>query len=361
MAVFSFYLVFTRLNYLRSENELDSLISRESSFLFNNLILLAACLAVFWGTIFPLISETIQGEKITVGPPFFNKVNIPIGLSLLFLTGVAPLLAWRKTSARSIRRNFFLPAALGLILAVVLYVSGIRSVYPLISFSLCLFVITTILTEFYRGAMARAKTRQEHFVQALGRLILKNKRRYGGYIIHLGIVMMFVGFTGSAFNTYEYADLKEGDRLEIKDYTIVCKKLEEGENPNFIYMVAALDIFKGGKQIDTLYPEKRFYLASEQATSEVSIKSSLKEDLYIVFAGISDEEKEENVAVIQAWVNPLVIWIWIGSFTLALGALFTMLPDTRESNLKRRRRELEKLLETSFQASANKNPQEVEG
>ncbi len=343
MAVLSLYLILTRLKYLKSENELDSLVSRESSFLFNNIVLLAACFAVFWGTLFPAVSEYFTEHKITIGPPFFNRINIPIGLFLLFLTGVAPLLTWRKTSGRKFLKNCILPGLAGFGTAVAVFVlAGVRSPYPLISFSLAAFVLVTILMEFYRGISARLKIAGGGLLSAFGSLIIKNKRRYGGYIVHLGIVMMFVGFTGGAFNTEEYAEIQEGGRIQIKDYTLVCKKIDEGENANFAYITATFDVMKDGRRLYSLAPQKRFYLASEQATSEVAIKSTLKEDLYMVFVGVNDKD---GTAVIQAWINPLVIWIWIGGFVLALGTLVTVLPDRREKLLERQLRQLDTLLE----------------
>jgi cytochrome c-type biogenesis protein CcmF len=343
MAVLSLYLIITRLKYLKSENELDSLVSRESSFLFNNLILLVACFAVFWGTLFPAVSEYFSDHKVTIGPPFFNRVNIPIGLFLLFLAGVAPLLTWRKTSGRKFWKNFALPGLSGLVTAVAVFIlAGVRSAYPLISFSLAVFVLVTIVMEFYRGVSARLKISGGGLLIACWSLMLRNKRRYGGYIVHLGIVMMFVGFTGNAFNTEEYAEIQEGGQIQIKDYTLVCKKIEEGENANFTYLTATFDVMKNGRRLYSLRPQKRYYLASEQATSEVAIKSSLKEDVYMVFAGVNDKD---GTAVIQAWINPLVIWIWIGGCMLALGTLLTVLPDHRERSLRKQLQQLDKLLE----------------
>jgi cytochrome c-type biogenesis protein CcmF len=343
MAVLVLYLIVTRLRYLKSENELDSLVSRESSFLFNNLVFLAACCAVFWGTLYPVFSEALGGEKITIGPPFFNKINIPIGLFLLFLTGVAPLLAWRRTSAKSIQKNFLLPLIPAAIAAAVLVASGVRSLYPVLSFSLSVFVLLTILLEFYRGTRARVTNKQEHALEAFVNLISKNKRRYGGYIVHLGVVMMFVGFTGSAFNTEVNTELAVGEQTTVRDYTLVFRGIEEGEDPNYVYLQAVLDILKNEKQIDTLRPERRFYYASEQTTSEIAIKSSLMEDLYVVFAGM---DSEDSPAAIQIFVNPLVAWIWLGGFMLAVGTLMTILPDTREKKRLREMRELERMLKT---------------
>ncbi len=345
MGILSLCLLVARRQYLRSEAELDSLVSRESSLVFNNIILIGAAFAVLWGTMFPLISETIQGERITLGPPFFNKVNIPVGLLLLFLTGVGPLLAWRRTSARSLRKNFLLPVVFSVIVAIVLFTAGLRSIYPLLSFSLSALVLASVVSEFYLGSRARMRMNGERFIQALARLALKNKRRYGGYIVHLGVVMLFVGFTGSAFNVKGEAELMEGETATIKDYELLCTRVEEGENPNFIYTTAILDVYKDGSRVCTMRPEKRFYLASEQSTLEVAIKGSLKEDLYVVFSGM-DEER----AVIEMQVNPLVAWIWIGGLVLALGTLFIIFPDAKETRIHRISEDLEKMLRISLKA-----------
>jgi cytochrome c-type biogenesis protein CcmF len=198
---FSFALLFSKLKYLKSANQLDSVVSRESAFLFNNLVLLAAMFAVLWGTLLPVISEWLQGEKITVGPPFFNKVTIPIGLIVLFLTGVGPLVAWRKNSPGTLRRNFRIPGVAALVTAALLLVFKVWNIYALVSFSLCSFVVATIASEFWRGARARQKSTGESFFAGLVNLTLRNKRRYGCYIVHLALVLIFLGFTGNAFNT----------------------------------------------------------------------------------------------------------------------------------------------------------------
>jgi cytochrome c-type biogenesis protein CcmF len=186
----SFNLLMNRLPKLKSRNELDSLLSRESSFLYNNLILVGIAFATFWGTIFPIISEAVRGVKITVGPPFFNKVNTPIGLALLGLTGLCPLIAWRKASPENLRRNFFLPVLVAIAGGIVLYLSGIRQLYPFLSFTISLFVITTIFLDFYRGWWARKEITGGGFASSLWALMTRNKRRYGGYIVHIGIVLV---------------------------------------------------------------------------------------------------------------------------------------------------------------------------
>ncbi|MGI8988011.1 MAG: heme lyase CcmF/NrfE family subunit, partial [Bryobacteraceae bacterium] len=194
------YLILCRLDYLKSESELESVVSRESSFLFNNLLLLASCFAVLWGTLFPIISEAVSNEKISLDAPWFNRLMIPIGLGLLFLTGVGPLFAWRRTSVESLRRNFMIPGLSGLILAIFLFAMGVRNYYALISFGFCLFVGMTIILEFFKGSRAIAQKNDLNFARAVVELTHRNTRRYGGYLVHMGIVLMFVGWTGSAFD-----------------------------------------------------------------------------------------------------------------------------------------------------------------
>jgi cytochrome c-type biogenesis protein CcmF len=218
--IVSFNLLITRLPQLRSRNELDSFLSRESSFLYNNLILIGIAFATLWGTIFPVISEAVRGVKITVGPPFFNKVNTPFGLALLALVGLCPLFAWRKTTFKNLRGNLLLPFVLSAVGGLVFYLLGIRHAYALISFTLSLFVMITIYLEFSQGASVRKKTTGEGLMRALWTIMNRNKRRYGGYIVHVGIVMIFVGVTGSAFKVEKQATVKKGESFNIKNYTL---------------------------------------------------------------------------------------------------------------------------------------------
>ena len=339
----SVVLILSRMSYLKSDNELDSVVSRESSFLFNNLVFLAACFAVLWGTVFPVVSEAIQGEKISVGAPFFNKIFIPVGLFLLFLTGVGPLLAWRKTSLRSLNKNFFWPLALGASGAILLLVAGMRNTWALISFYLCIFVTATIVVEFYRGIRARMRAHGEQFYGAFVRLILKNKRRYAGYIVHFGIVLFFIGTTGNAFNKETQRPMNIGDTMSIGRYTLTCNNVTEGQGANYSFMVAEMTLAKNGKVIGVFEPEKRYYTASEQGTSEVALHSTLVEDVYIVFAGVDDA----NRIVIQVFLNPLVVWVWIGGLVMALGTFIAVLPEARDVRIERRKRDVERLLEVS--------------
>ena len=246
------YLILDRLDYLKSESQLESVISRESSFLFNNLILLASCFAVLWGTLFPVISEAVSGNKISLDPDWYNRLMVPIGLFLLFLTGVGPLFAWRKTSADSLRRNFQWPGIASLVLVVALFAAGIRHFYALISFGFCLFVALTIFIEFYKGAHSIAAKNSMNLVRATVELTHRNTRRYGGYLVHMGIVLMFVGFTGHAFNQAETKELNIGDTMQVGAYQLKMTDLKQGDTPVYQWHRATMDVYKNGNFLGQL-------------------------------------------------------------------------------------------------------------
>ena len=318
-------LLIWRLPQLKSENELDSVLSRESTFLLNNLVLVGIAFAVFWGTVFPVISEAVRGIKITVGPPFFNKVNAPLGLTLLFLTGVGPVIAWRRASARNLERNFLLPVSLGLLGGIVLFSAGIRHYSAVLSFALCIFVLATIAMEFYRGIRARQAMLGENPATALLRLISKNRRRYGGYIIHTGVVMMFLGITGtSAFKEEKQITLKPGESFTMGGNTLRYDGVTAHETKHIAYWTANIAVFQDGRQVGTLQPEKRFYKKPEQPTTEVAIRSRPGADLYLVLGSYDEASK---MATIQAYINPLVSWLWLGGVVLALGTVVTIVPN----------------------------------
>jgi cytochrome c-type biogenesis protein CcmF len=326
----SLYLIIDRRSYLKSERRLDSVLSRESAFLFNNLVLVVSCFAVLWGTMFPVFSEWIHGSKITIGPPFFDKINIPIGLLLLLLTGIGPLFAWRKTSVQSLKRAFLWPVIVSVVTCAGLLAGGMRNFYTLVCLTLSSFVLLTIIEEFYKGARIRVKNRGESFPIAIANLTLKNKRRYGGYIVHLAIVIIFVGLSGSAFNREETRQLATGQEMTIGDYSLKMSGFKEGQTANYQYGRVTLEAYKDGKLVRTLEPEKRiFKTGNQQSTTNVALYSTPKEDLYVVFAGISGESKYE----IMAHLNPLVFWIWFGSAIMFLGAVITMLPDSGSRRL----------------------------
>ncbi len=319
-------------DHLVSEHHLESLVSRESSFMFNNVILLVACFTVLWGTLFPVLSEWVQGTKVTVGPPFFNKVMIPAGIALLLLTGVGPLLAWRKTSGQSLLRNFRWPAVGAVVVAVALMIGGIRPwedqsyLYSLVALSLCALVIVTIVSEFYRGAkVVHTQTGQNIFLSAIT-LTRRNTRRYGGYIVHFGVVVIMIGFAGAAFYRNTERELAQGQSMQIGPYTLVMDSYTQDDKPNYSSEWAIINVFKNGKQIDTMYPERRFYKASQQPSTMVANRSTLQEDLYLVFSGTN---QDNGRPIIKAHLNPLVWWIWAGVHVTLIGTIIALVPNMR--------------------------------
>ncbi|MFZ0520429.1 MAG: heme lyase CcmF/NrfE family subunit [Candidatus Acidiferrales bacterium] len=313
-------------DYLRSDNQLDSLVSRESSFLFNNLILLAACFAVLWGTLFPVLSEWVQGSKISVGPPFFNKVMIPIALFLLMLTGVGPLLAWRKTSFDALKRNFAWPLGGGVLAGLIALIFGFRDVYALMCLILSVFVTLTIASEFYRGARVISARDGTNLLTSIGELTMRNTRRYGGYVVHFGMVLVFIGIAGTPFNRDIQKDLGIGDTLKIGPYTILCQNFDQVANNNYQSQRATLEVFRNGKSDMMLYPERRFFLTSQITETMVAVQSSPLRDLYVVYAGQSPESGRPSV---HAYLLPLVKWIWFGGIVVVLGTILALIPNRR--------------------------------
>jgi len=313
-------------DYLKSENQLDSIVSRESSFLFNNLILLVSCVAILSGTLFPVFSEWITGDRISVGAPFFNKVNIPIGLLLLFLTGVGPLLAWRKTSTESLKRNFGWPLGIGLFAGVIALVFGFREIYSWVCLILCVFVASTVGLEFYRGAkVIRARSGASYLASAVD-LTMRNTRRYGGYIVHMGMVFVFIGLAGAAFNRDLQKDMRTGQTMQIGTYTLLLQGFDTKPEKNYTAQRMLVEVLRDNKPVMMLYPEKRHFSTNEQNGTMVAIYSTLKEDLYVVYAG---DSPETQLPVLHAYLNPLVKWIWLGGAVVVFGTLVAMLPNRR--------------------------------
>lgn len=324
------YVFFRQRDHLKTENKLESIVSRESSFLFNNLILLVLCFTVLWGTLFPVLSEYVQGSKATVGAPFYNRVGLPIGLFLLFLTGVGPLLAWRSTTLRTIRRNFILPGIATVATAAGLMVFAHVSpweeqsqLYSLMAFSLGAGVITAILTEFLRGAnVVRVQSGKNLFASSL-QLIRRNTRRYGGYIVHFGVVVIFIGIAGGAFDQDTEKEVGFGDKITIGAYELRCQSYTQDSNANFDTEYALLDVYKHGKYITQLSPEHRFYNASQTNSTIVANRSTAQEDLYVVYEG---KNPETGHPIIKVILHPLIAWIWIGVVIIILGTFVALAP-----------------------------------
>jgi cytochrome c-type biogenesis protein CcmF len=320
---FCVWALLRRIPDLRARNQLESMVSRESTFLMNNLILLGATFAVFWGTIFPLISEAVRGVKITVGPPFFNQVNLPIALALLALTGIGPILAWRRSSPENLRKQFAGPLVVTIAGAVLLWFLGVRHIYAFLAIALSIFVTATIVQEFYRGVTARRQSHQENWLVAIARLIARNQRRYGGYVVHFGIVLIFVGISGTAFTSHIETTVNAGESFNIGRYTVQFERNHFGQDAAKEWMASELNVLIGNEPVQKLHPEKRLYVTHQQPTTEVALLSTWRDDLYVVLAGY-DNEKES--ATFSAYVNPLVRWLWIGGWVMAIGTLLALIP-----------------------------------
>jgi cytochrome c-type biogenesis protein CcmF len=321
-------------SHLKGEHHLESLVSRESSFLFNNLVLLTACFVILWGTLFPILSEYVVGNKVTVGAPFYNRVAIPIGLFLLFLTGVGPLLPWRATSFRSIRRNFILPVLVLWATVIVCLGVGVSpwkdgaldagNTYALVAFSMSAAVLAAILSEFWRGGRVIAKQTGRNLASATYLLARRNNRRYGGYIIHIGVVVIVIGLAGAAFNRSEEREMALQDQLFIGPYTLRCVGFTQDSNLNYDSEYALLDVYKDSKRQFQMAPEKRVYLASEQPQTMVAIHSVPGWDLYVVYEGTNPTTGQP---IIKAFLNPLVSWIWAGVALIVFGTVVALVPS----------------------------------
>ena len=337
VAILAFTLLYTRWDRLEADTPLESMVSREAAFLFNNLLFVGIAFSVLWGTLFPILSEWVRGTKISVGPPFFNKVNIPLGLLLLALTGIGPLIAWRKASTANLKRQFTWPVASGIVVLVATLASGIRDLYPVMALALAGFVLGTLVQEFWRGTRARHSMYQESYPVAFARLIARNRRRYGGYIVHLGIVIYGVAFAGMAFKVEKEATLRPGESTTLRsafghEYTFTHMGISQFEQLNRVVTQASVQVTKDGKPMGVINSEKRQHFSepspgvrqkSFEPSTEVGIRSTLQEDLYIVYAGSVNGSEE---AVYRFTLNPLVIWVWIGGVVLVIGGLITMWP-----------------------------------
>jgi cytochrome c-type biogenesis protein CcmF len=318
------YAIVRNLPFLKSEAKLESVVSRESSFLFNNLILLASCFAILWGTLFPVIMEALTNEKETIDSPYYLRVEVPIGLFLLFLTGVGPLIAWRRSSLDSLRRAFLLPTIVGAATVGVLAAMKIYHPSALLSFGLCAFVIATILSEFWKGSRAIGLKENLALPRAAFELTWRNTRRYGGYLVHLGIVAIFVGFTGSAFDLHETHNMGLGETVRFGHYDLKLISVNDGNNDNYEFSHATLEAFRNGKQVQLLEPEIRLYKSSQSQNSIVSIRRALNEDLYVNYAGVLPDGHK---ATFQFYQFPLVSWIWLGFWIVLFGTLICLVPS----------------------------------
>ena len=325
--LFSFALVAFRSDHLKGHGELDSLVSRESTFLLNNLVLVGICFTVFLGTVFPLLSEALRGSKISVGAPYFNKVSVPLGMALLLLMGVGPLIAWGRASLNNLRRNFLKPALAAVVLTAGLYLLGVGQAEVLAAFLCCFFVIGTIAFEFVVATRARARTTGEGVGTAFATLLLRSRRRYGGLIVHLGVVITIIGIAvSSVYKMEREQSLKPGQNLNVGRYGIRFDGLAAGERPTHILVWATLTAFKDGTPLRELTPGQRFYPNQQSSFASVDARYHLSEDLYVILSAF---ERDGSSATIKVIINPMISWIWIGGVVILLGVLVAVLPERR--------------------------------
>ena len=341
-------LIVYRLPALRSENQIESFVSREAAFLLNNLVLLGAAFAILWGTMFPLVSEAFTGQSIAVGPPFFNRVNIPIGLVLLALTGIGPVIAWRRATGRNLTRNFAMPLGVGAAVSIAFISLGVRDGYVLATFGLSAFVLAIVAVEFWKGTQARARIEGEGYATAFIHLVGRNRRRWGGYIVHVGIVLIFTAFAGRAFEVEVRKALNPGETVSVASpfghvYTLIYEGISSSREQNFDRWVALMTVERNGSPVGSMSTERRFYRVNRQMVTEVGIRSTPMEDLYVILADVEDfdgivaNDPDAQRIVVQVMVNPLVPWIWYGGVIITIGSLIALWPA---AEVVRRRRVL---------------------
>jgi cytochrome c-type biogenesis protein CcmF len=324
---FSFGLLIYRLPLLKARNELDSWASREAAFLANNWILLFSAFFVLFATMFPTLSEAVRGERLTVGPPFFNKWMLPIGLMLLALTGIGPLLAWRRSTLRNLVQQFAWPVTAGVVTATALYAFGIRVWSSGLCFALCAFSAATIAQEFIRGAAVRRETTGTDLFTALVGLFGRSRRRYAGYIVHVGIIVMFLGFAGEGFKQEEQLPMKIGQQTTVGPFTVRHDSLRVTADAQKQMVTGHVTVFEDGKQIAEMTPARWYFNKREEdPTTEVAIRRAPAEDLYIVLT--PDFDPATQTVTYAITVNPLVNWIWVGFGILAIGSIIALLPES---------------------------------
>jgi cytochrome c-type biogenesis protein CcmF len=323
----AFSLLAWRTDHLRAQGELDSAVSRESAFLLNNLFLVAATFTVFFGTVFPLLSEAARGVKVSVGAPFFNLVNIPIFLALLFLMGVGPLIAWRRASAENLKRNFLKPVLAGIVAAAVLRLFGVGNVLVLTAMALVVFVAGTITLDFSRGVRARRRSGDGWGAATWG-LLLRQNRRYGGFVVHLGILVIALGVAGSqAWSVQTETTLEKGQSVELAGYRVRFDGLSAAEESNHFKVTGAFTMTAGRSSSAELRPARKFYPQEQTPIAAVDYRLGWIEDVYLV---LGDFARDGSQATVKLQVNRLVSWLWIGGLVLTLGAALAILPDHRK-------------------------------
>jgi cytochrome c-type biogenesis protein CcmF len=325
--VTSVTLLLYRWNSLKSEAHMTSLFSREALFLLNNLLFMGILVVCFWGVIFPLISELVTGQKVTVGPPFYERATAPLFGGLLLLMGVAPLAAWRHSTAKTLGRAMWKPFLASLVVVVLVLVTGIRHPAALLGFWLSAFVASVTLYEFWRGVRARHSKSDESYPVALWRLIGRNRRRYGGYVIHLGVVLMAIGIIGiELFQTETQGTIAQGEQIVLGDYSMRFDELAVFDTADGRNVArAVVSVFKDGNYVGELHPRRDFYFESQQPMTIPGVRSTWEDDYYVLL--VDWQPVSTAGATFKVYHNPLVNWMWLGGLVFILGTLIAAWPD----------------------------------
>ncbi len=324
------FITWKKRGLLKSERTIESFFSRESAFLLNNLVFLSICFATLWGVLFPILSEAVTGTKQTVSIPFFNAVNVPLFIALLLLMGIGPMIAWRKATLSNLSRAFLMPTLYSLVLTVILLWAGIREVYPLLAYVVSFFALMTMVVEYHKGIKTmQGKAEGTGVIAATSELVKKHRSRYGGYLIHIGVVICAVSITASMAHKIEKEiTLAKGDSVSVGRFNFKLEDVSGIRNENYEALLTKMSVFNtdSKKLVAEMLPEKRFYLAKQETTTEVALRMSLSEDIYIALAGWDDTLGK---ATYKIFINPLQVWLWIGGLVMLLGTGVVLVPDKK--------------------------------
>ncbi len=316
---------------MKSEAQMTSLLSREALFLLNNLLFMGILVVCFWGVLYPIISELFTNQKVTVGPPFYERATAPLFAGLLLLMGVAPLAAWRHSTSKTLGKAMWKPFLFSLVVLLLVFASGLRNWAALLGFWLCAFVVSVTLYEFWRGAMARHRRSGENFFVALWNLAGRNRRRYGGYTIHLGVVLMAIGIIGiELFQTETQATISQGESMTLGDYRMVYRDLAIFDTPDGRNVArAVVEVEKNGRLVGELYPRRDFFYESQQPMTIPGVRSTWEDDFYVLL--VNWESISDQGVTFKIYHNPLVNWLWLGGIVFILGTLIAAWPDKEPS------------------------------
>jgi cytochrome c-type biogenesis protein CcmF len=331
---FSTVLILWRLPLLRARTKLESLASREAAFLYNNLLLVAFTLTVLWGVAFPLLSDAVRGQAVTVGPPYYDFFLKVFGLPLLLLMGIGPLVAWRRTSLRALGETVFWPAVAALVAGVILIALGAgSSTAGLLVYTFSAFALAAIVLEFARGTRARKALGAPSWWSAFSGLVARNRRRYGGYIVHVAVILLAIGVAGSsAYGATKIQQFRPGDTMRIRGYTLTYLNSVERQAANHLEIRARVAVTENGKRVGTITPGKNRYFAEQQTSNEVAIKHDWlrAQDLFVIGDEFKFGKRAVTSVYLKVLVKPLVNLIWLAGFVFLLGSVITLWPDARE-------------------------------